>query len=132
MDGQPSPRGSSTYIMDQSLRVSQSGQRIAARYTFSANRHFSRDQYFQQFRIFTRVAARLLHGTLCVTTRIFNFFVVCRKFNSGADGIRTHALRRAKAALSRLSYGPNRVWWGEFTAVVQRELTGFEFGTHAG
>jgi hypothetical protein len=42
----------------------------------------------------------LLHGALGVTTRIFNFLVVCRKFNSGADGIRTHALRRAKAARS--------------------------------
>ena len=29
--------------------------------------------------------------------------------SSGADGIRTHALRRAKAALSRLSYGPVRI-----------------------
>jgi hypothetical protein len=51
---------------------------------------------------------------------------------SGAEGIRTPDLRRAKAALSRLSYGPNRVWWGEFTAVAQRGLTGFEFGAHAG
>jgi hypothetical protein len=108
-----------------------SGQRIAARYTFSANRHFSRDQYFQQFTIFTRVAARSLHGALCVTTRSFNFFVVCRKFNSGADGIRTHALRRAKAALSRLSYGPDLASWGEFTAVAQRGLTGPEFGGRA-
>jgi hypothetical protein len=83
-----------------------SGQRVAARYTFSANRHFSRDQYFQQFTILTRVAARLLHGAPGVTTRIFNFFVVCRKFRSGAEGIRTPDLRRAKAALSRLSYGP--------------------------
>jgi hypothetical protein len=101
VDGQPSPRGSSTHIMDQSLRVSQSSQRIAARYTFSANRHFSRDQYFQQFRIFTRVAARLLHGAPGLTTRIFSFFVVCRKFSSGAEGIRTHALRRAQATLLR-------------------------------
>jgi hypothetical protein len=59
---------------------------------------FSRDLFSQQFRRFTRVAARLLHGAPGVTTRIFNFFVVCRKFSSGADGIRTHALRRAKAA----------------------------------
>ena len=62
------------------------GQKIAARYTFSANRHFSRDQFFQQFKSFTRVVARLLHGVLCMTTRIFNFFVVCRKFISGAEG----------------------------------------------
>src|SRR5215210_7606370 len=53
-------------------------------------------------------------------------------FESGADGIRTHALRRAKAALSRLSYGPDRAWWGEFTAVGRRRLTGFEFGGCAG
>jgi hypothetical protein len=56
-------------------------------------------QYFSRpFRIFTQVAARLLHSAPSVTTRIFNFFVVCSKFCSGADGIRTHALRRAKAA----------------------------------
>src|SRR5215203_2937319 len=65
------------------------GQKIAARYRFSANRHFSRDQFIQQFKRFTRVVARLLHGVLCMTTRIFNFFVVCRKFISGAKGIRT-------------------------------------------
>jgi hypothetical protein len=32
-------------------------------------------------------------------------------FSSGAEGIRTPDLRRAKAALSQLSYGP--VWIGE-------------------
>jgi len=69
------------------------GQKIAARYRFSANRHFSRDQFIQQFKRFTRVVARLLHGVLCMTTRIFNFFVVCRKFISGAKGIRTPDLR---------------------------------------
>src|SRR5215217_9502385 len=46
------------------------GQKIAARYRFSANRHFSRDQFIQQFKRFTRVVARLLHGVLCMTTRI--------------------------------------------------------------
>ena len=30
-------------------------------------------------------------------------------FSSGAEGIRTPDLRRAKAALSRLSYGPGRI-----------------------
>jgi hypothetical protein len=75
-----------------------SGQNIAARYMFSANRHIFARSISQQFRRFTRVAARLLHGAPGLTTRIFNFFVVCRKFSSGADGIRTHALRRAKAA----------------------------------
>ena len=29
----------------------------------------------------------------------------------GAEEIRTPDLRRAKAALSQLSYGPRRVWW---------------------
>jgi hypothetical protein len=92
----------------------------------------SRDQYSQQFRRFTRVAARLLHGAPGVTTRILNFFVVCRKFSSGADGIRTHALRRAKAALSRLSYGPKLVWRNEFTAVGWRGLMEPECDDYAG
>jgi hypothetical protein len=39
----------------------------------------------------------LLHGVLCMTTRIFSFFVVCRKFISGAEGIRTPDFRRAKS-----------------------------------
>ena len=39
-------------------------------------------------------------------------------FRSGAEGIRTPDLRRAKAALSRLSYGPDMASWGEFTAVA--------------
>ena len=39
-------------------------------------------------------------------------------FWSGAEGIRTPDLRRAKAALSRLSYGPDPAWWVEFTAVA--------------
>jgi hypothetical protein len=39
-------------------------------------------------------------------------------FRSGAEGIRTPDLRRAKAALSQLSYGPRRAWMVEFTAVV--------------
>src|SRR5215204_2246038 len=34
------------------------------------------------------------------------FLPVCRKYSSGAEGIRTPDLRRAKAALSQLSYGP--------------------------
>jgi hypothetical protein len=37
-----------------------SGQKIAVGYTFSANRHSSRDRFFQQFRRFTRVAAQTL------------------------------------------------------------------------
>jgi hypothetical protein len=37
------------------------------------------------------------------------FYLQMRTIQSGADGIRTHALRRAKAALSRLSYGPVRI-----------------------
>jgi hypothetical protein len=53
-------------------------------------------------------------------------------FQSGAEGIRTPDLRRAKAALSRLSYGPDLASWGEFTAVAQRGLTGPEFGGRAG
>jgi hypothetical protein len=56
------------------------------------------------------------------------FYLEISTFLSGADGIRTHALRRAKAALSRLSYGPDLASWGEFTAVAQRGLTGFAFG----
>ena len=52
-------------------------------------------------------------------------------FQSGAEGIRTPDLRRAKAALSRLSYGPDLASWGEFTAVAQRGLTGPEFGGRA-
>ncbi len=75
-----------------------SGQKIVARYTFSGNSHLSRDQFFQQFKRFIRVVAWLLQGVLCVTTRSFNFFVVCRKFISGAEGIRIPDLRRAKAA----------------------------------
>jgi hypothetical protein len=50
-----------------------SGQKIVARYTFYANRHFLCDQLFQLFRRLTRVVARLLHSVLCVTTRIFQF-----------------------------------------------------------
>jgi hypothetical protein len=46
-------------------------------------------------------------------------------FWSGAEGIRTPDLRRAKAALSRLSYGPKRAWMVEFTAVTRRGLTWF-------
>src|SRR5215212_6530426 len=53
-------------------------------------------------------------------------------FWSGAEGIRTPDLRRAKAALSRLSYGPERVWRVEFTAVAWRGLTAQEFGEDAG
>jgi hypothetical protein len=41
-----------------------------------------------------------------------------RVLRSGAEGIRTPDLRRAKAALSQLSYGPERGWWREFTAVA--------------
>jgi hypothetical protein len=74
-----------------------SGQNIAARYTYSANRHTVAQSISKQFRRLTRVAARLLHGALGLTTRILNLFVVCRKFSSGADEIRTHALRRAKS-----------------------------------
>jgi hypothetical protein len=32
-------------------------------------------------------------------------------YESGAEGIRTPDLRRAKAALSRLSYGPDLASW---------------------
>ena len=39
-----------------------SGQNIAARQTFSANRHIFARSIPQQFRIFTRVAARLLRS----------------------------------------------------------------------
>ena len=41
--------------------------------------------------------------------RSLKFYLQIGTFQSGADGIRTHALRRAKAALSRLSYGPVRI-----------------------
>ena len=43
-------------------------------------------------------------------------------FRSGAEGIRTPDLRRAKAALSQLSYGPDLALCVEFTAVAQRGL----------
>jgi hypothetical protein len=46
-----------------------------------------------------------------------NFSCKTEVFKSGAEGIRTPDLRRAKAALSRLSYGPKLVWRNEFTAV---------------
>ena len=52
---------------------------------------------------------------LCKTCKIYIFV-------SGAEGIRTPDLRRAKAALSQLSYGPRRAWMVEFTAVGQRGL----------
>ena len=57
------------------------------------------------------VAVRLQYeapGTFRNLYRSFTFYLQTYTFLSGADGIRTHALRRAKAALSRLSYGP--VW----------------------
>jgi hypothetical protein len=53
-------------------------------------------------------------------------------FRSGAEGIRTPDLRRAKAALSQLSYGPDRGSWGEFTAVVRRGLMAHAFSKYAG
>jgi hypothetical protein len=52
-------------------------------------------------------------------------------FCSGAEGIRTPDLRRAKAALSRLSYGPDIASWGEFTAVAWGGLMVPEFGGRA-
>ena len=51
---------------------------------------------------------------------------------SGAEGIRTPDLRRAKAALSQLSYGPKGGWRSEFTAVARRGLWGREIRCHAG
>ena len=51
-------------------------------------------------------SAALLHKTPGSRTRGFRFCAFCRSFDSGAEGIRTPDLRRAKAALSRLSYGP--------------------------
>ena len=50
------------------------------------------------------------------------FFLQNPCFFSGAEGIRTPDLRRAKAALSQLSYGPDLALCGEFTAVAQRGL----------
>ena len=72
----------------------------------AANKAIPTMMLSRPFRLLARVAARLLHGAPGVTTRIFNFLLVCRKFSSGADGIRTHALRRAKAA--RYVAGPFR------------------------
>ena len=63
--------------------------------------------------------------------RVLRFTCKSAGFRSGAEGIRTPDLRRAKAALSRLSYGPDLASWGEFTAVAQRGLTGPEFGGRA-
>jgi hypothetical protein len=62
------------------------------------------------------------------------FYFGCKTaaLRSGAEGIRTPDLRRAKAALSRLSYGPDLASWGEFTAVAQGELTGLGVGGCAG
>ena len=51
------------------------------------------------------------------------FYLQTNYFWSGAEGIRTPDLRRAKAALSQLSYGPDVGWDGEFTAVAQGGLT---------
>jgi hypothetical protein len=51
---------------------------------------------------------------------------------SGAEGIRTPDLRRAKAALSRLSYGPKLLWRNEFTAVGWRGLMEPECDHYAG
>ena len=52
----------------------------------------------------------------------FSFLTICRSYRGGAEGIRTPDLRRAKAALSQLSYGPAE-YTGEFTlrrCVLQR------------
>jgi hypothetical protein len=43
---------------------------------------------------------------LCGLYRSLTFHLQIYTFLSGAEGIRTPDLRRAKAALSRLSYGP--------------------------
>jgi hypothetical protein len=59
-----------------------------------------------------RVAARLLHEAFGRRDEDCRFLAVCRNFASGAEGIRTPDLRRAKAALSRLSYGPVQVQEG--------------------
>src|SRR5215203_6888673 len=61
---------------------------------------------------------------LCKTCKTYIFV-------GGAEGIRTPDLRRAKAALSQLSYGPRRAWRSEFTAVAPRGLTRFEFAGQA-
>src|SRR5215213_2580396 len=86
-----------------------SGQKSAARYTSSANRHFRAIDFSSS----SGDLLGLLHGcrTLtpgCVRDLLLppTFYLQIRTFTSGADGIRTHALRRAKAALSQLSYGP--------------------------
>jgi hypothetical protein len=75
-----------------------------------------------QLLIFTDKAARLSAGSLegpCGTAcyRLFPIFTVRRYYltsqqtRSGGDGgIRTPGLRRAKAALSQLSYIPRTVW----------------------
>jgi hypothetical protein len=55
------------------------------------------------------VAARLLHkgrGSSRSASPCFVFYLQITIFLSGAEGGRTPDLRRAKAALSRLSYGP--------------------------
>jgi hypothetical protein len=55
------------------------------------------------------VAARLLHKDFSRSECLFMisiFYLQTPVFWSGAEGIRTPDLRRAKAALSRLSYGP--------------------------
>ena len=56
------------------------------------------------------------------------FILQIATFFSGAEGIRTPDLRRAKAALSQLSYGPEHDWWREFTAVAGGGLIEFEAG----
>jgi hypothetical protein len=50
-----------------------SSQNIAARYTFSAHRHIFARSISQQFRRFTRVVARLLHGAPRFDDQNFQF-----------------------------------------------------------
>jgi hypothetical protein len=53
-----------------------------------------------------RVITNLAQNLLSVSSLSLRFTWKTRSFRSGAEGIRTPDLRRAKAALSRLSYGP--------------------------
>ena len=67
----------------------------------------------QQSRRLRIPSSALLHGC-CTTAEVVLKSIFCSVvfscktayFGSGAEGIRTPDLRRAKAALSQLSYGP--------------------------
>ena len=77
----------------------------------------------RQRRVVGRVAVNHPDATEATSSRILRFTCKFALFWSGAEGIRTPDLRRAKAALSQLSYGPMRAWMVEFTAVAPGGLT---------